>query len=271
MKPAIVLDKSYLQGTSTRRMHELAESHRLLVTDSLFYEILSNEEDRAKCFAKFPPTENPVDLVTHVGGYLKKEISLRKPAPRPSQSIIRERFVFNPSLLEAGYELPPEAAAAQLEKEQEVRVDVGALIRRAKAVPKMFPLAFVGTDEEKRLAIESAETLIATDKDALLSFYGGFRAPKGHRKPPPSRYLDENWALYRWVQVHLLFALDLATRQLSNLVEPLPVSLYEKIEHDALDAEYLIVGALEGSFATFEKKLQRWFRIMCPTGLLVTQ
>ncbi len=43
---------------------------------------------------------------------------------------------------------------------------------------------------------------------------------------------------------------------------------YEKIEHYVLDAHYLILGALEGAFATREKKLQRWYLLLCPEGRL---
>lgn len=269
MKPTLVVDKSFLQGTTTRRMHELVESHQLLMTESLFYEILSNDRDRAKCFSKFPAVENPADLVMHVGGYLRKEISLRKIAPRPSESIIRTRFQFNPRLTQPGFQLPVEALEAQAEKLAEVHIDMKALIGRAATMPTIFPAAFTGTQQERDIARSLAEAAIARDRGIPMSIYAAFRAPKGERKPPPARYIEEDWAIYRWLQVHLLFALDLAIRNLANLNNPLSASLHEKIEHDVLDAEYLIVGTLEGSFATYERKLQRWFALLCPRGTLV--
>lgn len=68
----------------------------------------------------------------------------------------------------------------------------------------------------------------------------------------------------------MLFALDLAFRQLINLDRPFSEKLHEKIEHDALDMEYLITGTIQGGFATNERKLKEWFLLVCPAGALYT-
>ena len=52
------------------------------------------------------------------------------------------------------------------------------------------------------------------------------------------------------------------------LSDPTP-ELCRKLEHDVLDAQYLILGVLEGGFATKDRKLQRFFKILCPDGILV--
>jgi len=39
---------------------------------------------------------------------------------------------------------------------------------------------------------------------------------------------------------------------------------WEKLDHDVLDAQVLMLGA----FATNEKKLIRWWRMLCPDGML---
>jgi hypothetical protein len=270
MKLAIVLDKSFLQAAPSSRMHQLAKEHRLLVTDALFYELLSNGDDRAICFAKFPKVDNLVDLVMHVGGYLKKEIVTRKPAPRPSESIVKDRFQFNVALLDKDYELPEESLRALRDKKLEVEHDMLALIALAKRMPTWFPTVFSGSQAERDAARAGAKNRIARDGDALLDFYGSIRTPKGMRRFPPKQYLNETWALFRWFQVKMLFALDLAFRQLGNLTENLSDNLHEKIEHDALDMEYLITGAIQGAFATNEKKLKDWFLLVCPTGKLYT-
>lgn len=79
MRPTVVLDKSFLQGSKALRIHEMAESHRLLMSDALFYELLSNPKNRADCFAKFPKIDNPVELVQHVGGLLRREVESHHP------------------------------------------------------------------------------------------------------------------------------------------------------------------------------------------------
>lgn len=45
-------------------------------------------------------------------------------------------------------------------------------------------------------------------------------------------------------------------------------NLIQKAEHDAEDMAYLLFGVSEGSFATQEKKLARWFQLFNPAGIL---
>jgi hypothetical protein len=80
--------------------------------------------------------------------------------------------------------------------------------------------------------------------------------------------IDESWALYRWLQVQLLFAVDVFARyQGVNLDIANPI-IYEKMEHDVLDAQVLMLACLEGAFATREKKLKRWWSLLCPESPL---
>ena len=46
MRPSVVLDKSFLQGSDASRIRAMGESHHLLMSDALFYEILSNPKKR---------------------------------------------------------------------------------------------------------------------------------------------------------------------------------------------------------------------------------
>jgi hypothetical protein len=268
VKSSIVLDKSFLQGATMARMRELAASHRLLMSDALFYEMLSNPETRRSCFVKFPAVENPVDVVLHVGGYLKTEIQRRKPAPRPSQRIERSRFVFNVALLDDDYELPAEGKQVMAEQEAELARSIAFLREIALQMPDFFPDAFAGSGSA--FAFRAAEAAVTTDAEALIEFYGTLRSPKGHRRLPPKRLLTPEWALFRWLQVHFLFALDLFRRYGLRLAGEITPELHKKVVNDALDAQLLLIGALEGSFATREAKLQRWFSAMCPEGSLFT-
>lgn len=70
------------------------------------------------------------------------------------------------------------------------------------------------------------------------------------------------------MQVQLLFTLDIYVRYQGKIPELLTPRLYEKMEHDVLDAEQLILGCLEGSFATRERKHKRWWALLCPDGCL---
>ena len=269
MKTPVVLDKSYLQAASCAHMFELAVTHRLLMSEALLYELLSKPVDYQACFSKFRSNENPVDIVLHVGGYLKKEIESRRPAPLPSTQVHSFRFQFNQRLLDADYILPMESLDEVNRQRDELLKDVQTLKSRALDSLNFFPECFAGSDSERAAARAEAENLIARP-GALLDFYEQLRAPKGMRRFPPRKLISDQWAIYRWLQVQLLFGLDLYARYGNALCEPMSARTEERIEHDVLDAQYMLIGLLEGAFATRERKLQRWFRLLRADGLLLS-
>ena len=268
-KPTILLDKNYLQGSTAAHMLQLAQSHQLLMADVLFYELISSSEPgRSRCFAKFPKIENPVILVNHVGALLKQEIESHEACGKPSTRYEDIRFQFNEALASANYALPPSAAEALREQTAELREDVERFLDRVRLIPTLIPNLLEGTTEDRQSLREAAEEVLATDTDAMLKFYGSLEAPSGELPLPPATIMTRDWALFRWQQVQLLFALDAYCRFGGRVPDTLSGRAYEKVEHDVLDAHYLLLGALEGSFATREKKLQRWFGLLCPNGQL---
>lgn len=266
----VVVDKSYLRGASKSLIGQLSQSNRLLMTESLFYELITNEKDRAQCFSKLPIGENPVDLVMHVGGYLQKEHYRMKPAPKPSEAILKFPFRFHPALADGSFypDFKQQQHIAQWAAEH--RSDVQSLWVHARIVYERYPLIFSGSNEERAYARSEFERLIASSKEAVLAIYSGFKAPKGNRKHPSVRLVDESWFIYKWVQVNVLFAVDVAVRYSQFLDGKVPREIEEKLEHDVLDSQYLMIGAHQGSFAVEEAKLKRWFRLLQPNGRLYT-
>jgi len=267
---AVVVDKSFLQGRTKDAVHRFASQHRILMTEALLFEMLTNPQDRRACFAKLPSGENPVDIVLHRGAYLRKEISTRRPVPQPSTKIEKLRFQFNERLLQHDYTLPSGAQAVVDGQRREVVADAQSAKSRALQMPSFFPELAARKSHVRRAAREDAEKQVV-QPGALMDFYTNLRAPKGQRKLPPKRLLTDNWALYRWLQIDFLFCIDLYFRfgsTLSNLLSP---ASEQGIEHDILDAQYLLVGILEGSFATHETKLQRWYKLILPHGHLFTK
>ena len=58
----------------------------------------------------------------------------------------------------------------------------------------------------------------------------------------------------------------------------MPINLYtltdgkkERLEHDVLDMQYLILGVLQRAFATKDKKLIEFYKLLCTDGMLVTE
>lgn len=268
LRSSIVIDKCFLQGSKTDRIHELARSKRLLVSDALFYELLTDSEpSRSRIFAKFPPGLNPIDFVSHVGELMSYEINHQRASGKPSAHRIDVKFEFNRALATGGYELPIAAQSAIQEKSDEIRADVESSIDLARTIPKFFPDLLTGSQADQLSQRQEAEALVAS-RDSFREFYASLESPDKERPFPPVDLVDQNWAIYRWLQIHFLFALDLYVRYGGRLPDKPSAKTLEKLEHDVLDAQLLALGCLEGSFATTEKKLVRWWRILLPEGVL---
>jgi len=264
MTDSIILDKSFLQGSKTAAIRSLAQSHRLAVSDALFYELLTCAAPvRARCFAKFPPGPGPVELVSHVGTLMKIEIETQRPAGKPSTHRETTTFAFNARLTSPDYTLTRTQQATVQEEMDQLRQSVVRFIGRVKITGELFPSLRIGNNDD-RLEIER---LILTPAD-LLRFYGSLKAPSGEKPFPPTELVSEEWAIYRHLQIELLFALDVYIRYHGNIPKTLSPVAFEKMEHDVLDAQGLVLGCLEGCFATRENKLKRWWRMLCPNGQL---
>jgi len=264
----IVVDKSFLQGASGAHIRDLAGNHRILMSDALLYELLTTRpEARAQCFAKFPEVQNPVDLINHVGVLMRREIETGKPSGKPSLHKEEIRFIFNSALLEPEYRPPADAQEAIDEERTRLKDSVQTFLEKVATVESMFPGLLSGSQEEREVAHLDAEKAIVAP-NALQSFISQFTSPPGEPPLPPADGINDEWALYRWLQVQLLFTLDVYVRYQGNIPEPLSPQLYEKMEHDVLDAEQLILGCLEGAYATRENKHKRWWALLRPDGCL---
>lgn len=264
----IVVDKSFLQGASGERIRELAQNDRILMSDTLLYELLTTRpEARTQCFAKFPNVQNPVDLINHVGILMRRELETRQPSGKPSLHKEDLKFLFNSALLDPEYRPPADAQEAIDEETARLKESVQSFLAKAETIELMFPGLLRGSQAERDAAHLGAEKAIVAP-NALLPFISQFTFPPGETPLPPATRINEKWALYRWVQVQLLFTLDVYVRYQGKIPEPLTPRLYEKMEHDVLDVEQLILGCLEGSFATRESKHKRWWALLCKEGYL---
>lgn len=238
------------------------------MSDALLYELLTaSEPGRSRCFAKLPQTDNPVDLVNHIGTLMRKEMDTHLPAGKPSTHREMSRFRFNLLLLNDVYQLPDEAKQEVDRQTSDICSDVHFFVARAAQIRTFFPTLLDGSTDQQNKARIDAENLIV-EPGALLDFYSSLVPPFGERSLPPTSLVTEDWALYRWLQVQFLFAIDLFVRYQGNIPTTFTAAVYEKLEHDVLDAQLLMLGCLEGAFATREKKLARWWHLLCPGGEL---
>jgi len=272
-RPTVVIDKCFLQGSKADRIRELCLSHNVLMTDVLFYELISSSEpQRSRCFAKLPPTDNPVTLIQNTGALLRKEIDSHIPCGKPSKNQEEVNYRFNPNLSAENYVLPESASEALMEENERTLSNVGLFLRKAQVIPEIFPSLLSGSDVARKNAKEEAFNLIASDTDLIIKFYSELEPPSSEKPQPPSEIITPSWAIFRWIQIQLLISVDIFSRRNGNIPEASALARtggYEKIEHDVLDAEYLLLGVLEGSFATRDRKLQNYWQLLCPGGVLM--
>lgn len=195
-----------------------------------------------------------------------REIETSMPSGKPSLYKEDVKFVFNEELINSEYCLPAYAQDAVEKETSRLKESVESFLQRISTIKSMFPELLKGSQETRKSAHLDAEKAISAPR-ALQPFIAQFTYPPDEGKHlRNSDSIDEEWALYRWVQVQLLFALDVYVRYQGNIPEPLTPTLYEKLEHDVLDAEQLILGSLEGAFATRESKHKRWWALLRPDG-----
>lgn len=264
MRRGVIVDKNFLQGASQAQVHELASSHQLIMTAALFHELLTTSpEARRKCFGKLPATLNPVVLVDHIGVLLAHESVKGRPAGKPSGHRIEIRYRFNELLLDETYQLPKEAAEAVAEQEVDVQSDIERLIVLSEQTASLFPGLLSGTTAEQNAALGRAQRAIG-QLEQIHRFYSNLEASAG--APPHPRICDRyaKWAHLRWLQVLMLFAVNLFVRYRGNLRQHLTPKVLERLEHDVHDAQILALGVLEGAIATREQKLLKWWRLLAP-------
>ncbi|GJL59823.1 MAG: hypothetical protein NPIRA03_26800 [Nitrospirales bacterium] len=106
--------------------------------------------------------------------------------------------------------------------------------------------------------IEGIQKRICTDPEYVRKFYRGGRGDTW----PPADHIDERWALFRWIQIRLIAALDYF-RKYGEKEMSLETS---KIENEYLDLEYCMIGCLVGSLATKDQGMEKRFLALSPIG-----
>jgi hypothetical protein len=265
MTTSVFLDKSFLFGVKTETFRALLQHTNFIISDATLYELVTTSEpQRSNCIRKFGPGITEIQLVSFVGPMIKREVKTHAPAGLPSQFREVGVFAFNPNLFGGGYELPADAQKAVDEKYQELQMEIDTLVSRVEHIPSHFP-ELRGGD---KASLQSVEALIALP-GSFLPLYSHMSWPDKSDSLPPVSKINEFWAIYRYLQVQMLFAAHLFYQYNGKLPPTTHPKFNIKLEHDVLDADQLILGCLQGAFASNEKKLKRWFKLLCPNGLLL--
>lgn len=260
----MILDKSVMQGTSRQRIAEGLRGAKAVISDVLFFEVMSADEPgRSRCLGKLAG-EN-VRVAPHVGGLLRHEIENRTSCGRPSLHSEGFEIEIAADLNIAAYVPSPNQQQVIEEENDRIAKDVQVALVKAAMIPTIFPAVAKGSNQEREAARKEAVARLSGKSVAVLEVYESIPKCEGRSELPPASIIDETWVIYRWIQAQLLLALDIHVRypwlKSGNAV---PV----QVEHSVIDSQYAILASLEGGLLTRDKGLADLYSAMDPGGIL---
>ncbi|MFZ5995536.1 MAG: hypothetical protein ACOYU4_11185 [Thermodesulfobacteriota bacterium] len=267
----IILDKSYLDAARPSLINSLCNDYSLLMPDVLFYELMTTADTSMRnCFNKFPARTNPVELIPNVGTLLAYELSIHKACTPLYERRNRVVFEFNSRLGAGTFEWTSDQIKAREERKMLVAKDTQDFFELAMMVHEFFPHLNGIPFSKFPQAVESAKREAASSEDKVRQIYGQLL---GHRAPSnaiEASAINSGWAYFRWLQIRLIYSLDLLLKYQGKLPHETSPKFWRKIEHDMLDAEYVILGALAGGLACNETKVIEIFKLVRPDGLVLS-
>ena len=273
----IIVDKSYVQGAGS--LSETQRSWSLLFPDAFFFEVAStNPSARQSCLSKLRELNGNgnVYVVSNVGELFRKEIHDLVCAGQPSENLVQGLDL--DAFFSAQFDdLTKARRDALAHTEIEFDQDVDGLIEKANTLHGHIEGASNGSTEQRKKAYGLARQEVAQDRDFIVKFFaevlcGGAYAPPGARflmQIAQTGAFGPEWALYRWTQVTLLYALEWLEKHGRIAPEKLTTKQREKLQHDVLDMQYVVLGVLQGALASKDKRMRAMFKLLRPDGAML--
>jgi hypothetical protein len=269
----IVIDKNFLFGARSEDIQALSNNYRLLMSDSLLYELLKepSSKKRAEYFSKFGVDNvTPYILISRVGKLFHYEIHNRKMARKPSEFFTADRdYQVHKKLCDANYSFSDHEQKMFNREHEGVTSDVNVFIEFLKRTETEVKETILKKVRKKGQIDPDKLISVLNDKSVLSERYCKVFIPDlGDNQDlrPPFHYMDDNWCTYRFVQVYLLLSIDILHRyeKLDILLES--KSALGKLKNEVVDAQYFIQALLEGGFATNEKRWRQWWKLLAKDG-----
>lgn len=266
----VVLDKSYLDGASTQAVRALCDNHCVLVSDELFFELMTTRpESQQRCFSKLPDKTNPVSLIPNVGSLLRYEMEHQEPCTPVVRHRIPDAFQFNSKLRDGLFVFEGQVLKDLEAWKQRTADDTLDFIEQWSIVHQFFPELNGIEWKNFPIAIKQAREKTATDGDFIRGIYASFLDQDAPKNAPRAQDISPEWAFFRWVQCQILCGLRLFGHYQGKIPDPRGDAFIEKAEHAMLDGYHVIHGALVGSMATLDKEVREDLLLVLPTGVLI--
>ena len=259
---SLILDRSYLQAAPATRVANLCGEFRVIMSESLFFEVLTADtEVRRTLFAKFPQRENPVTLVGHVGSLIRHEITNRHPASPVEELSLTTRFVFNAGLATGQFQLTQPHQQGIADWEQHQLESQHSFLARYKVAHSWFPEVNTYRPGNDDAAIRVARDRVAKDHSFVASIYDQIKG----RDFPRMVEIGPAWALFRWLQVQLLYTLEYIRRYGPGNDKVVS----RRVANDVIDSQYVTTALLADGLATNDVPLSQIYLCLKPHGQLL--
>jgi hypothetical protein len=241
----IVLDKSYLQGCNRYDLHEISTKYRLLLCAETFHEVVSSsQEELQACFTKLVTIGDSLDLLEHNGTLLRYEIENTRSCKPISDHILHLASLNR----EWNLSIPKYAIETITEFHEYWE------IHSAEAFDEVVL-------EIARVCGRVSANQISSDRNIVLKAYRTLRSSE--HLPDPD-HLNEDWAIYRRLHVDLMAAYEYMDCSQDGQI----CIREERKSHNQIDFRIVVAACLAGGVATRDKLIARYFKKLCPEGVL---
>jgi len=273
----IIVDKSFAQGSHS--LDPFQGRWCLLFPDAFFFEVASTDpQAQARCLSKLREVHDhgALRVAPNVGELLRKEIHDLTKAGPPSENLI-DGLDLDAFFSIKFDDLSKARREALRSTEADFGQDVDGLINRANMLQRFFPSTREGTAANRKEGFRLARQTVTEDGDFLLRFFADFVC-RGAHTPPGAPLLagiarngamSPEWTIYRWLQVQLLYGLELLEKHGELGANSLTPKQRVRFQHDVIDMEYVVLGVLQGALATKDKRMNSMFMLLRPDGVVL--
>lgn len=258
----IIVDKSWITSVSTFRLKDICYNNYLILPGSLGYELFtaSDKDQAIRIWNKLNTVKEKVFIMEIINSLIQEEIKHQKAFGS-----------FDKFFLDVSFSADIEKIKGVFTKKQKFTINYNKInwegegtlgfLKILKNVQVYFPQ--IGKERKPNSIIfDDVLEKICNEKETVIRIYNDIRP----HNFPPAKAIDYNWAVFRWLQIHLLYAVEYKRRYDSNNGKIKPSIL----AHDNIDIEYLMLGVLNKCLASDDKKIKFLFKLCCKEGFLFT-
>lgn len=266
----IIIDKSYLHACKKVDLELMMKNHRLFMPDPLFYELITtDEEKRIKCFSKIPNIENPMGLVPRVGMLLRYENTYHKASYPVRKRQLTVNYTFNKNLSTGNFQFSEDQKKEREYQIEEVKEDTKSFIDRFLTIHEIFPSLKACKKAGIKSETENLIDRISKDSKFVKAVYAGTIDQSNLPIDIPPDQIGSKWIVYRWVQIQLIYALQLYSKYQGEMPNQVGDKFWVKAEHDLLDSQYIALACMADGIASVDQNIVDTYKLINAKGVVV--